>query len=303
MRIGFLMRRMTAEGTSVTTEVIRLLTEWGAEVDVLALDRRPARLADIDRGHDLYVLRSVTDVSLAYAGLLDATGARLVNPYPVARLCRDKALVTGLLDRAGVPVPESWVTDRPAQLAAPLRDGPLVVKPLHGSQGRGVSVVWDLDELLEVAAAGGAVLAQRYHRREGRDRKIYSIGGQLFGVKRVWPARTYAEKQGEPFTITDELRDIATTAGKALGTDLFGMDVVLSDGHLYVVDVNPFPGFKGVPQAALRLADYLFACAAQPQAVHPATAPSSRPVATHARKAAGSRSEALIMRELTWKPS
>ena len=37
---------------------------------------------------------------------------------------------------------------------------------------------------------------------------------------------------------------------------------MISDDRPYVVDVNPFPGFKGVPEAALRLADYVYAAAA-----------------------------------------
>lgn len=76
---------------------------------------------------------------------------------------------------------------------------------------------------------------------------------------RVWPARTYEEKVGEPFTITPELRDLALRCGRAFGLELFGIDLIISSGQPYVVDVNSFPGFKGVPDAALRLADYIYA--------------------------------------------
>jgi ribosomal protein S6--L-glutamate ligase len=92
-------------------------------------------------------------------------------------------------------------------------------------------------------------------------RSLYCIGGQLFGVKRVWPARSYEQKLGEPFTVTPELRDIAMRCAEAFSTELFGLDIIESDGCPYVVDVNPFPGFKGVPEAALRLADYVYTVA------------------------------------------
>ncbi len=36
---------------------------------------------------------------------------------------------------------------------------------------------------------------------------------------------------------------------------------MISKGHPYVVDLSSFPGFKGVPDAALRLADYIYAAA------------------------------------------
>jgi ribosomal protein S6--L-glutamate ligase len=262
MRIAFLMRRPADNGRSVTTDTVQLLREWRATVDLIHPDSRPSNLAGIHPEHDLYVLRTVTDASLSVAGILEQQGARCVNPVAVSQACRDKARTTALLAGAGIPVPESWIVERPFQLASLLEDGPLVIKPLHGSQGHGVRVVWDLDELLEVSAAEVPLLAQRYQPHQGRDRKLYCIGGQFFGVKRQWPATNYEQTQGEAFTITPELHAIALAVGQVIGTDLFGLDIVISRDHPYVVDVNPFPGFKGVPDAALRLADYIYAIAA-----------------------------------------
>jgi ribosomal protein S6--L-glutamate ligase len=255
------MRRSEPGGHSVTLDMVGLLREWGNDVDTIDLDIATTDLKAVRPDHDLYVLRSVTEGTMSHAGILHALGARIVNSYPVTRVCRDKVLVTRLLQLADVPVPETFVAQRPGQLESLLDHGPIVVKPEGGSQGRGVKVVWDADELLDLAAPEGPVLAQRYHERQGRGRKLYCIGGQLFGVKRCWPARTYTEKLGEPFTVCAELRDIAHRTAAAIGTDLFGLDVVISGDRPYVVDVNPFPGFKGVPDAALRLADYIHATA------------------------------------------
>src|SRR5436190_8991697 len=90
---------------------------------------------------------------------------------------------------------------------------------------------------------------------------MLSIGGRIFGVKKVFPRRTEAEKQGEPFTPTPELCEIARRCGQAFGIDLFGVDIIESDGTPYVVDVNSIPGFKSVPDAPMRLAKYFYAAA------------------------------------------
>jgi ribosomal protein S6--L-glutamate ligase len=262
VRIGFLMLRPDPAGRSVARDTVGLLRDWGEDVDVIDLDAAATDLSAVRPAHDLYVLRSVTEATVSYAGMLDAQGAAIINSYPVTRACRDKALVIRLLQLAGVPVPETFVVQRPGQLSPLLDGGPIVVKPIGGSQGRGVQVIWDADGLADIGAA--PLLAQRYHERQGRDRKIYCIGGHLFGVKRVWPARTYTEKLGEPFTVSAELRDIASRTAAAIGSDLFGIDVVISGDRPFVVDVNPFPGFKGVPDAALRLADYVYATARDP---------------------------------------
>jgi ribosomal protein S6--L-glutamate ligase len=262
MRIGWVAMRGSANRVSpIMPEVVRLLSEWGASLETIHPEETLTDLSTVRVEHDLYVLKSGTELALSLAGALHAAGAAILNPYPIAAMCRDKVIATRVLQAAGVPVPDTFVTRDPWRLAPLLDGGPLVVKPHRGSKGRGVHVVWDADELDALSADGGVLFAMRYEEPEGRDRKIYCIGGQLFGVKRVWPARTYEEKVGEPFALTPELREIALRCGEAFGMELYGLDVVISDGRPYVVDISSFPGFKGVPDAALRLADYIFAAA------------------------------------------
>lgn len=259
MKIGMFMQRHPATRKSpIMPEVVQMLREWGARVDLIYPEERFTELATLRFEHDLYVLKSGTEVALSLAGALYSVGATVLNPYPVAATLRDKITATRVLQAAGVPVPDTYVSSHP-KLFAPLLDaGPLVLKPYRGSQGRGVQVVFDVDDLADYTGDGSPVFAQRYHKPQGEDRKIYCIGGQLFGVLRVWPPRSYEEKVGQPFTITPELRDIALRSGQAFGIDLFGLDVVISNGAPYVVDIQAFPGFKGVPDAALRLADYIY---------------------------------------------
>lgn len=259
MKIGiFMLDRAPGTGPSILPEVVDLLAGWGAKVDTIYPEHGLIDLAQLRVDHDLYILKSATDLVWSIAGALHAAGARIINPYPIAAQMRDKIVASRILLEAGVPIPDTYVTAQVEHLAPLLDAGPLVVKPYQGAQGRGVRKVWDVDELEDESTAQGPLFAQRYHRPHGLDRKIYCIGRQLFGVERVWPARTYQEKLGRPFTITPELHDIAVSCGDAFGVDLFGVDVIESDGRWYVVDINSFPGFKGVPDAALRVADYIY---------------------------------------------
>ena len=260
MKIGMLMLRHPPTRISpIMPEVVQLLEKWGCEVQIIYPEERVTPLSQVRAEHDLYILKSGTEMALSLAGALDAVGARIINPYSVAAAMRDKIVSMRVLEAAGVPVPETYVTSDSRRLASLLDAGPLVLKPYRGSQGRGVHVIWDADELDDVSNDEGPVFAQRYYKPEGEDHKIYVIGDQMFGVKRVFPAKTYAEKTGQPFTVTPEFREIALRCGRAFGVELFGFDVIISNGRPYVVDIQGFPGFKGVPDAALRLADYLYA--------------------------------------------
>jgi ribosomal protein S6--L-glutamate ligase len=187
-------------------------------------------------------------------------------------MMRNKIIVTRVLQAAGIPTPDTWVTATPGDLAGLLESGPLIMKPYRGSRGEGIRIVRHVRELAELPS-DGPILAQRYEQPDGRDVKIFRIGSRLFGVRRIWPLRTYQDKIGEPFRLTPALRDIALGCGRAFGIDLYGLDVVLSGGRPYVVDVNKFGSYMGVPDAPRLLADHVYAacervvCGERPQAV------------------------------------
>jgi glutathione synthase/RimK-type ligase-like ATP-grasp enzyme len=261
LRIGFLVSSRYAQSTSHVPAVMRALAEAGVVVDVIHPVQRALELSDVRVTCDLYLLKKMSRLSLSLAGVLHAQGATIVNPYPVTVALRDKIVTARILESAGVPTPAAYVAAHPQELAPLLDGGPLVVKPYQGSDGVGVRVVRSVAELASVRDGRDPVFAQRYHQPEGRDRKIYVIGDQLFGVKKPFPAKTAAEQRGEPFTPSPELCDIARRCGQAFGIDFYSVDIIESEGKPYVVDMCSIPGCGGVPNAARHLASYLLAAA------------------------------------------
>ena len=261
LRIGFLLPNYSRESTSNMPRAMRALADRGVIVDVIHPSTRVVDLTTLRVEHDLYVLKKISDFTLSMAGVLHAQGATIVNPYPVTVALRDKIICSRILQLAGVPTPATYVVRHSDQLAPLLDEGPLVVKPYQGACGFEVRVVRSVAELAAVRTGKEPVLAQRYHAPEGRDRKIYSIGGRFFGVKKIFPALTEEEKHGEPFTPAPELCEIAWRCGRAFGIDLYGVDIIESEGQPYVVDMSTMPGFKGVPDAPLHLAEYFYQAA------------------------------------------
>ncbi|PYM86028.1 MAG: hypothetical protein DME09_03675 [Candidatus Rokuibacteriota bacterium] len=261
LRIGFLARSFSPESRSYVPLVMRALAEAGVVVDLVHPAAGVVDLSTVRVEHDLYVLKQQSGLATSIAGVLHAQGAAIVNPYPVTLALRDKIVTARILQAAGVPTPVTYVARRLEQLAPLLDEGPLIVKPYQGTEGFGVRIVRNLAELAAAPAGKEPLFAQRYHPPQGRDRKIYSIGDRLFGVKKIFPARTEEEKHGEPFTPTPELCEIARRCGQAFGIDLYGVDIIESDGKPYVVDMSTMPGFKGVPDAPSHLASYLYEAA------------------------------------------
>jgi len=262
LRIGFLLPRTSLHARSYMCLVMHALAEAGAEVDIVYPVNHPVDLSHVRVEHDLYVWRKMSGLAFSLAGALHRLGAALVNPYPASAALQDKIVTSRILQAAGVPTPATYVASRAEELAPLLDAGPLVLKPHQGGGGYGVRIVRSAAELAEVPYDRHApVFAQRYHAPRGRDRKIYAIGGRLFGVKKVFPPRTETEKRGEPFALTPELRDIAVRCGRAFGIDLYGVDIIESEGTPYVVDMCSIPGFKGVPDAPRVLAEYFLRAA------------------------------------------
>lgn len=261
MKIAFLLvRHPPSRPSPIFPEVVQRLRVAGAEVEVIYPDEHATDLDGLALDHDLYVLKAGTETALSLAGALHALGAAILNPYPVSEMCRDKIVASRVLHEAGVPTPSAYVASRPDELLPLLDDGPIIVKPHRGSQGRGVHVVRSAADF-NGQASNGPLFAQRHLEADGLDRKIYCIGDEIFGVERVWPPRTYEDKLGRPFVVDRQVREIALRCGSAFGLSLFGFDVVMSDGRPYVVDISSFPGFKGVPKAAARLSSHIYTAA------------------------------------------
>ncbi|MGH3777331.1 MAG: cyanophycin synthetase [Pseudonocardiaceae bacterium] len=115
-------------------------------------------------------------------------------------LARDKELTKYLLQDAGVPVPRSEVvrTADGAVAAAEQIGLPVVVKPLDGNHGRGVSL--DLNDEAEIRAAferaqaetrKGSVIIEQQLR--GHDHRLLVIGGRVVAAAQRVPAHVVGD--------------------------------------------------------------------------------------------------------------
>ena len=241
-------------------ETFSILTDRGVTLDLLRPEDRTIDLNKLRVENDLYVLKSGTELALTVAGALHALGAATLNPYPTGAMMKNKIIVTRMLQAAGLPTPETFIADDPREFRPLLDSGPLILKPYCGSHGEGIHIVRSADDL-DRLAPGSLMLAQRYYEPDGPDCKIYCIGGRLFGIRRIWPIQRYEDKIGRPFTLSKELEDIARRCGRVFGIDLYGLDIIMSGGRPYVVDVQNLGSYMGVPDALRLLADYLVGAA------------------------------------------
>jgi ribosomal protein S6--L-glutamate ligase len=257
MRIFFLLvRRVPPVPSPVLLDVFEVLRGRGIGIETAIAEDvvvNPDRLAV---EHDLYVLKSHTELSLSLAGVLDAQGARMLNPYRSCIATQDKIVAARRLRAWGVPSPRTWVTGDLGLLSSVLRHVPLIVKPHRGHRGAGISILRDPGDLASVPRSDVPMLVQEYVPGDGEDLKVYVVGEEVFAVRKPFTEMSFT-LPGRPSPVDEELRRIALAAGRALGLGLYGLDVIGSADGPVVVDVNYFPGYKGVPNVAGLIADYI----------------------------------------------
>jgi tetrahydromethanopterin:alpha-L-glutamate ligase len=185
-------------------------------------------------------------------------GVTVWNDARAIERCVDKSMTSFLLARAGIPTPPTWTTESPEAARAIVRrespHGPLVLKPLFGSQGRGLRLIHQASELPEPAAVAGAYYLQRFVGvdRDGfRDfRLLVSQGRLIAAMARHAPTWiTNVKRGGKPVAalVDAEMRDLAIAAAAAVGTAFAGVDVIYgADGRPSVLEVNSMPAWAGV---------------------------------------------------------
>jgi ribosomal protein S6--L-glutamate ligase len=256
-RIDLLLGRTPGPG-SVLPGVLARLRGAGAEVR----QHHAASFSPEDcLGSDLLVLRGLGRSALLTAVALEAAGTRCANPAAATLRVRDKVVAAAALRRAGLPVPRCALAEAWSEVARLAARRDVVVKAVTGSRGTGVLLVGAGDLPVRPPFAGPWLVEERVHG-DGVDRKLYVVGDEVSGVLRVWPPRTLADKRGRALAVPRDLEDLARAAARALDLGLSGVDVVLGEAGPVVVDVNAFPGYKGVEGAADRIARHLLGEAA-----------------------------------------
>jgi ribosomal protein S6--L-glutamate ligase len=257
MRLFFLLtRRVPPIPSPVLVRVCELLRARGFRIEGSIAEEALLRPDRLGVEHDLYVLKSHTELSLSVAGVLDTLGARLLNPYMSCMATQDKIVASRRLYAAGVPAPRSWVTADPALLRPLVEKAPVILKPHRGHRGAGISIVRTPRDLDRLELTKGPLLVQEYVRGTGEDLKVYVVGEQVFAVRKRF-SRTSFARPGRPCRVVPEIEEIALACGRILGLGLYGLDVIEAERGPVVVDVNTFPGYKGVPGAAPLIAEYI----------------------------------------------
>lgn len=209
---------------------------------------------------DLYLLKSHAPQALAVAQVLEQAGKRVVNSYASSLTCQDRMLLTEHMQAAHLPWPHTWYTPTLAEALhdpniSSLLSWPVIIKSRYSHRGDLVSKVDTHAQLQALLAQWGQepIVFQEFSASDGWDIKLWVIDQHVFAARRRTPLETNASAQDFPISedeLPPEWKRLALAVGHALKMPLYGVDLLLTAKGPIIVDVNAFPGFRGVPGAS-----------------------------------------------------
>ena len=187
-------------------------------------------------------------------------GVPVYNDARAIERSTDKSMTSFLLKHHGVPTPPTWVSEsEPQARAHVMRETgagrELVLKPLFGSQGKGLRRISGIGDLPPAGDYNAVFYLQRFvDTGEGNwhDWRVFVVGHRAVAAMirrgKTWINNVAQGATCESAEVDPQLRILAEAASRALNMDYAGVDIIRdpASGTLSVVEVNSIPAWKGL---------------------------------------------------------
>ncbi len=196
-------------------------------------------------------------------GLLHAlreSGVRVWNDARAIERCVDKSQTTFLLHKHGVATPRTRVCETLPHALEYTEglDRPLVMKPLFGSQGKGIGMISSQSELPAPEAVDQMYYMQDYIApKDGifEDWRVLASRHRIIAAMTRrgtnWVTNIHQGGKARAHLPDEEMAAISMAAMRAVDADYAGIDLIRTpDGELQVLEVNSNPAWRGLQSVA-----------------------------------------------------
>ena len=207
--------------------------------------------------------------------MLEEYGVYVINPALSIEKSVNKYYTSALLEKAGITSPRTVVTESFTEAMNAFEElgGDVVVKPLFGSLGAGITRLTDRDIAYMVFRALESTQCvfylQEYIPHGNADIRVFVVGGEVVAsMRRVatgWKTNISSGATPQPYEPTGEEVETSLKAAETLGLEYTGVDLMRSevDETLYTLEVNSTPGWEGLQKVtavdvAKRLVEHIF---------------------------------------------
>ncbi len=203
---------------------------------------------------------------------IENLGVQVINSASAIEHTVDKYYTSFLLSDAGILTPRTLVTeDLDTAIQACREMGDVVIKPLFGSEGKGMVRASDEETAYRVLRAWELnryiYYIQEYLPHFRQDIRAFVIGDEVVAAMRRrgtgWKTNYSQGAEAEAVELSSEMKMLALKAARLINLDYAGVDIIPAEnGKTYIVEVNSIPGWRGLQKAtgqriAERIVNYL----------------------------------------------
>ncbi len=196
-------------------------------------------------------------------GLLHAlreSGVRVWNDARAIERCVDKSQTTFLLHKNGIPTPRTRVCETLPHALEYTEglDRTLVLKPLFGSQGKGIGLISQQSELPAPETVDQMYYMQDYVApKEGiyEDWRVLATRHRVIAAMTRrgtnWVTNIHQGGKARVHLPDAEMTKVSIAAMRAVDADYAGIDLIrTATGELQVLEVNSNPAWRGLQGVA-----------------------------------------------------
>ncbi len=189
----------------------------------------------------------------------EQAGVRVFSPALSMLRLIDRLSCTVTLRNAGIPMPETRVTEDITVAMNTVRDfGSAVFKPLYSTKARGMTII-DADQdavnmeraVRDFSADNQMMYIQRKINLPGRDLGMVFLAGSYLGTYarvpqgEAWNTTIHSGGHYAAHTPSDDVIELAHRAQALFNMDFTTVDVAETDTGPIVFEVSAFGGFQG----------------------------------------------------------
>lgn len=187
---------------------------------------------------------------------LERHGTLVVNPSSAIEKAVDKYYALTLLEEKGIKVPRTVVTESPRRALKAFKElgGDVVVKPIFGSRGMGITRVSDAEVASRIfrslAFQHNVLYIQEFIPHGTRDIRAFVVGDRIvaamYRVAEGWKTNVSQGAKAIAFKPTAELEELAVKASRTIGCEISGVDIMEGPTGYLINEINSQPGFRGL---------------------------------------------------------
>ena len=191
---------------------------------------------------------------------IEEYGIKLINSRESLEIASDKFLTSIFLEHHNIPTPRTIICEEPYDAIEAFENlgGDVILKPLYGSKGIGITRINDKafaeNVIYSLGQLNTVFYLQEFVPHQNRDIRILVLGDKaIAGMYRIsdnWKTNVHAGASVKTLELTKELNDLAIRAAQVTKTEIAGVDIIETDIGLQVLEVNSIPGFTALQKVS-----------------------------------------------------